>query len=279
MSARVPTADPDPGAPSRPPGALQYALAFAAVLAAWEALSRWLDNPVLPGPAAALAALVQLARSGPLAGHLLVSLGRVVAALGGSLALAWPLGLLMGRRPAADRLLSPVVDLLYPIPKVALLPVVIVLMGLGDLPKIFLIGIISFFQLLLPVRDAVRQINPVLIRSVVSLGAGEWALVRHVLLPAVLPPLFTALRIGVGTAVSVLFLTESFVTERGIGYYLVDAWSRLAYAEMFAAVIGMALLGLALYGVVDGLERWMCPWLWAGEQATGRLSSKKGGRV
>lgn len=276
MSAPAPTPASAPYGPSRPPGALQYALAFAAVLAGWEALSRLLDNPALPGPAAAFAALVRLARSGPLAEHLLVSLGRVVAALGGSLALALPLGLLMGRRPEADRLLSPVVYLLYPIPKVALLPVIIVLMGLGDLPKIFLIGIISFFQLLLPVRDGVRQISPVLIRSVVSLGAGEWALVRHVLLPAVLPPLFTALRISVGTAVSVLFLTESFVTERGIGYYLVDAWSRLAYAEMFAAVIGMALLGLSLYGVVDGLERWLCPWLRAGVGATGRLSSKGG---
>lgn len=260
------------------PAAVEYVLAFAVLLAGWEAVSRLLDSPVLPGPAAALAALVRLARHGPLAGHLLVSLGRVSAALGWSLALALPLGLWMGRRPAADRILSPLVYLLYPIPKVALLPVVIVLMGLGDLPKVFLIGIITFFQLLLPVRDAVRQVNPVLIRSVVSLGAREGALVRHVLLPAVLPPLFTALRISVGTAVSVLFLTESFVTERGIGYYLVDAWSRLAYAEMFAAVVAMAGLGLALYGAVDGLERWLCPWLRAGERAT-QEAAADGGRI
>lgn len=249
------------GGPARAASLGGYLAATLALLAGWEALSRALSSPALPGPGASAAALVATLRQGPFLEHLAVSFGRVAAALAWAVALGLPLGIAMGRYPRADRLLSPLAYLLYPIPKVALLPVLILLMGLGDFPKVFLIGLIAFFQMLLSVRDAVRHLSPLLLHSVRSLGAGEAAMWHHVLVPAVLPALFTSLRIGVGTAVSVLFLTESFVTERGIGYYLVDAWSRLAYAEMFAAVIGMAVLGLALYGMVDALERQLCPWV------------------
>jgi len=115
------------------------------------------------------------------------------------------------------------------------------------------------------VRDEAGGLRPELIYSVRSLGAGRRALFRFVYLPATLPAVLTALRISVGTAVAVLFFAESFATTSGLGYYIiVETWSRLAYAEMYAGVVAMSLLGLGLYFVIDGLERRLCPYLFAG---------------
>ncbi|MGD9405140.1 MAG: ABC transporter permease subunit, partial [Anaerolineae bacterium] len=108
------------------------------------------------------------------------------------------------------------------------------------------------------------NLRPELIASVRSLGAGRRALFRFVYLPACLPAVLTSLRVSIGTAVAVLFFAESFATTSGLGYYIiVETWGRLAYAEMYAGVVGMSLLGLALYFIVDRLQRHMCPWLTA----------------
>jgi ABC-type nitrate/sulfonate/bicarbonate transport system permease component len=81
-------------------------------------------------------------------------------------------------------------------------------------------------------------------------------------LPACLPAVLTSLRVSIGTAIAVLFFAESFATTSGLGYYIiVETWGRLAYAQMYAGVVAMSLLGLALYFVVDNLERRLCPWL------------------
>jgi NitT/TauT family transport system permease protein len=124
------------------------------------------------------------------------------------------------------------------------------------------ISLILFFQILVVVRDEAANLRPELIASVRSLGAGRRALLRFVYLPACLPSVLTSLRVSIGTAIAVLFFAESFATTSGLGYYIiVETWGRLAYAEMYAGVVGMSLLGLALYLVVDRLQRRMCPWL------------------
>jgi NitT/TauT family transport system permease protein len=164
--------------------------------------------------------------------------------------------------PAADRLFAPVIYLVYPIPKIVLLPVVLLLLGIGNLSKIFIIALILFFQILVVVRDEAANLRPELIASVRSLGAGRQAIFRFVYLPACLPAVLTSLRVSIGTAIAVLFFAESFATTSGLGYYIiVETWGRLAYAEMYAGVMAMSLLGLFLYLVVDRLERSFCPWL------------------
>jgi hypothetical protein len=101
-----------------------------------------------------------------------------------------------------------------------------------------------------------------LIASVRSLGAGRRAVFRFVYLPACLPAVLTSLRVSVGTAIAVLFFAESFATTSGLGYYIiVETWGRLDYAEMYAGVVAMSLLGLVLYFAVNILERRLCPWL------------------
>ena len=90
--------------------------------------------------------------------------------------------------------------------------------------------------------------------SVRSLGASRFDIYRHVVVPASLPDIFTALRIGTGTAIAVLFLAETIAGSDGIGYYIGDAWGKIDYPAMFAGIIGMALLGVGLYEALDALE-------------------------
>ena len=151
--------------------------------------------------------------------------------------------------------------MLYPIPKVVFVPVVLLLVGIGDLPKIVIIFIIRFFQVLVLVRDQAAALRPELIQSVRSLGAGRRALFRFVYLPASLPAVLTALRQSVGTAVAVLYVAELFATQKGLGYYIYYNGSTLFdYPAMYAGIVAMSLLGLGLYFTVDWLERRLCPW-------------------
>ena len=115
---------------------------------------------------------------------------------------------------------SPFIYLTYPIPKVVLVPVVLLFLGIGDLAKIVIIFLILFFQILVLVRDQAAALRPELIQSVRSLGAGRRALFRFVYLPASLPAILTGVRQSIGTAVAVLYVAELFATQRGLGYYI-----------------------------------------------------------
>jgi NitT/TauT family transport system permease protein len=160
-----------------------------------------------------------------------------------------------------NSLFSPVIYLLYPIPKVVFVPIVLLFLGIGNLAKIVLIFMILFFQILVLVRDQAASIRPELIQSVRSLGAGRRALFRFVYWPASLPAILTALRQSVGTAVAVLYVAELFATQYGLGYYIYYTGSTLFdYPAMYAGIVALSLMGLGLYFGVDWLERRLCPW-------------------
>lgn len=241
---------------------LGYAAATAVLLLGWALLALAVDSPALPGPATALAAFFD--QLPVLLPEMLVSAWRVLAALAIGTGLAVPLGLSMGRSPRLDSVFAPLLFLTYPVPKVVFLPVLLVLFGLGDSPKIALIALIVFFQVLVAARDAARAIPEASVLSVRSLGASGRQLFAHVVWPAALPEIFTALRVGTGTAIAVLFLAESIAGTDGLGWYIVDAWGRIDYPAMFAGIIALALLGVVLYEVLDAVELRTTRWRRAG---------------
>jgi NitT/TauT family transport system permease protein len=231
---------------------------------AWQALAWAVNRPILPGPLKVVAIFVT-ELGGELGAHALVSLWRVLASVFISVALAVPAGLILGQSPRLNRLFSPLIYLLLPIPKVVLVPVLLLFFGIGDLPKILIIFLILFFQILVLVRDQAAALRPELVDSVRSLGAGRRALFRFVYLPASLPAILTALRQSIGTAVAVLYVAELFATRRGLGYYIYLHGSTLFdYPKMYAGVLAMSLLGLGLYFAVDGLHRRLCRWQFSG---------------
>lgn len=241
---------------------LGYVGALLVLFVVWAGLAALVNSPALPGPVVALQTFV--AQWSEIWPEILVSFWRVLAAMTIGTILAVPLGLLLGRSPKADAVAAPIVFLTYPIPKVVFLPVLLVLLGLGNAPKIVLIALIIFFQILVTARDAAKAVPEPSVLSVRSLGANRLDIYRHVIVPAALPDIFTALRIGTGTAIAVLFLAESFAGSSGIGWYIVDAWGSIDYPAMFAGIIGMALLGVVLYEALDAVEGWATRWRRAG---------------
>jgi NitT/TauT family transport system permease protein len=234
--------------------------ALLGLVAIWQLLAMLIRQPILPPPTRVLPVFIQ-ELFGPLGQHVLASLFRVVASIALAVALAAPAGLVLGQSRRLNRLFAPFIYLTYPIPKVVLVPIVLLLLGVGDLPKIVIITMILFFQVLVLVRDAASAIRPELLISVRSLGAGRRGLFRFVYLPASLPAILTAIRQSIGTAVAVLYVAELFATRYGLGYYIYLQGSTLFnYPRMYAGVIAMSLLGLSLYFAVDAAERRLCRW-------------------
>jgi NitT/TauT family transport system permease protein len=237
----------------------QVLLTSLIALLVWQFIALLIQRDILPSP-------IQVAQSmvvnfGELSQHFVASALRVITSIIIAIALAVPAGLAMGQMPKVNRILSPLVYIVYPIPKIVFLPIILLFFGATDLSKVLTIVLILFFQILVPVRDDAASLRPELLNSVKSLGAGRRALFRFVYLPASLPAVLTALRLSVGTAVAVLYITETTATLLGLGYYIYLNYSTLFdYAATYAGAVSMGLLGLVLYFLIDWLERKLCPW-------------------
>ena len=231
-----------------------------ALLLIWQLIALIVNKPILPGPILVGQAFIEGLGQG-LAGHFLVSTWRVLASILLAVALAAPAGLMLGQSERLNRIFSPIIYMVYPIPKVVFVPIILLLFGIGDFPKIVIIFLILFFQILVLVRDSAASIEPKTLLSVRSLGAGRRALFRYVYFPASLPAILTALRQSVGTAVAVLYIAELFATRQGLGYYIyLNGNTLFNYPAMYAGVVAMSLLGLGLYFTVDRLEHRLSPW-------------------
>ena len=235
-------------------------IAALALLLVWQVLAMIVNLAILPAPLEVLRVFVRELANG-LSNHFVFSLWRVFAGMALSVLVAAPVGLAIGGSRALNRIFSPLIYLLYPIPKVVFVPVVILFLGIGDTAKIAIMFLILFFQIVVLVRDQAAGLPPQLIQSLHSLGAGRRALFRFVYLPASLPAILTALRQSIGTAVAVLYITELSATKYGLGYYIYYNGSTLLdYPAMYAGVLAMSLLGLGMYFTVDWLECKWCPW-------------------
>ena len=235
-------------------------LGFALVLLLWQLGSMALQKPFLPTPGASFAAFFEFLFYGEMGRHFLISSGRILCSILLAVVLAVPLGLAMGRINWLGRILNPIVYILYPLPKVVFLPIIVVLMGLGNWPKIFLITLVVFFQIVVVTRDAASSIPQASVQSMRSLNATPWQMFRHLILPGCLPQILTSLRITLGTAIAILFFAETFASFDGLGYFILDGMETREYPAMYAGIIGLALLGLCLYWLVDVLENRWCRW-------------------
>lgn len=236
-----------------------YLYGLAACIAIWHIVASVINLPIIPTPAAVIRTLSRIFLS-EISIHGLFSLWRITAGVLLSVFIGIPLGLCMGYFPRCDRTLSPLVYLSYPIPKIALLPIVMLLFGLGEWSKILMISLIIVFQVVVAVRDGIKGIPKEAYYPLYSLGAGLKDILCEILIPASLPKFLTTLRIAMATAISVLFFTETFGTQYGMGYFIMDAWLRVNYLEMYAGIVVLSCIGLALFGTIDWLERRFCHW-------------------
>jgi NitT/TauT family transport system permease protein len=223
---------------------------------AWQILAMVVRRAILPTPLVVLS-VFWTALPGKLGGHFLASLYRVVASIVISVVLAAPAGLALGQSRRLNRFFSPLIYLLYPVPKVVFVPIVLLFFGVGDGAKILLISTILFFQILVLVRDSAAALRPELLLSVRSLGAGRRALFRFIYLPASLPAVSRPC--GSRLAQPWRFsMSQSFCHRKGLGYFIFSPAARSLTTRDVRRILAMSLLGLGLYFGVDLAQKRLC---------------------
>ena len=236
-----------------------YALGFIYTNLIWAFLFILLDKPVIPNPVDVYASFSSFFQDG-LAVHMFVSLFRIFAGIAISLMLGITIGYLMTQSNKWSRVLTPLVYFTYPIPKTALLPIIMILFGLGDCSKVILIVLIINFQVIVTVRDGILNISKEYIDCANNYGASRMQTFWFVILPSVLPEVLTSIRLSIGTALAVLFFAEGYGTSMGLGYFILDAWSIIDYEKMFRGIIVLGLVGVSLFIIIDWLENRILDW-------------------
>jgi taurine transport system permease protein len=243
-------------------------ISLLALLVVWAIVAVLVNRPLLPPPWAVITAFIaDLPKE--LGIDILVSSRRILLSMLIATAAGVPLGLYLGQNRKWDKFVYPLVYTTYPIPKIALLPIIILFLGIGDVSKVFLISLILFFQVLVIVRDASRNIPAPYVLSLRSLGATRLQTLRYVYLPACLPATLTSLRMNVAISIAVLYLAESFATTAGLGYFIMDTWQRLDYDSMYAGVLAMSLIGAVAFIGLAYLENRWCRWTQVGKHKVG----------
>lgn len=225
----------------------------------WWVISLLIDRYSLISPIAVYRELPTLLH-GEMLQHLGASLQRVLLGLPIAFALGTLTAWLMYRFKGLGKALSAFTYLAYPIPKIALLPIVMLIAGLGDSGKITMIVLIVVFQIIVNIRDSLENIPKESFLIATSLGANQWKVFRHILIPAILPDLLSTLRVAIGTSISVLFVTETYGTDKGMGYFIIDAWMRFNYIDMYGGIVVLSISGFILFVVTDVLEMRWCKW-------------------
>jgi ABC-type nitrate/sulfonate/bicarbonate transport system, permease component len=234
-------------------------IGFLSFLILWELLHLLLNTHTIPSPWETVAYMFNV--PGELLKHCGASILRVTAAIGISMILGVPAGIALGVNQTCRSLFSPLLYFLYPVPKVAFLPVFMLLFGLGNTSKITLVIFIIVFQIMLSVRDGVDRIPDLYFKVMESFCVTGLQRYRYLILPAVLPQIFGGLRISIGISLASLFFAENYATTYGIGYFILSAWTKMNYVEMFGGILALGLVGVLLYKLLDRLELVCAPWL------------------
>lgn len=238
---------------------LSHIYAFIVLLLLWTLLHTYVGETMVPSPLEVLKTSINLLQTDFYL-HILYSIYRIIISIGISILIGVPIGIFIGMNKIANQIISPIIYLIYPIPKIAFLPIFMILFGIGEKSKIILMITIILFQMLIVTRDSVLQIDETVLMSAKIMKFSNLNLCFDVIIPAILPKLFSALRISVGISISALFFSENYATKYGIGYFIMNSWSMVDYKEMFVGVVALSLMALAIYKVIDLLEKITCPW-------------------
>ena len=235
-------------------------IGFLLVLAIWYIMHLFIDARLVPDPVDTMLKMAQLIVSGELLIHILSSLLRLLAAVSAALLLGTMTGVLMGLNKLTEKIMAPFMYVMFPVPKAALLPILFILFGLGDLSKIILIWLILFFQIGLSVYDAVKSIGDDIFLSAKTLRLNRFQLFRHVVLPAIMPSLLSSLKTSVGIGIAVLFFAETYATDQGLGYFIMNHWSLLNYEEMYSGILLLGAIGYFIFRCIDYLRFRLVKW-------------------
>lgn len=222
----------------------------------------------IPSPVEVYQNALVLFEKSSYANNIIVSLRRILLGFGAAALLGVLLGLIIGRYRLARHLIFPALEVLRPIPAIAWVPMAIMLWPSNEVSIVFITFLGSFFPILLSTIHGVTTVDKVLLRAARSLGAGEFALFREVILPGALPHIFTGFAVGMGVAWVSLIAAEMISGQFGVGYFTWEAYSLIQYADIVVGMITIGVLGLACSAAIRILGKIAMPWASLNSQET-----------
>lgn len=245
----------------RPQGWIGVAVfVFLIIIAEWGTQSGWISALTLPKPSDVLDTFRQLYSSGLLFEHLGPSLSRLAVGATFGVSIGVAVGVLIGLFSHIRSGLVPLVAAIFPIPKIALLPLFVIWFGIGEGSKYALIAFGTFTPTVVATYGAVDNVDRTLIRMGQSFGLSWWSIVRKIVLPGALPGILSGLRISLAIAIILLVAAEMLGAQYGIGAYILEAGSLYDLERLFAGVVILSLLGVIVSSVISFIERRMLEW-------------------
>lgn len=228
----------------------------------WEALPRlgWIDATFLPPFSDVLRTIAATTASGELVGHFLASGGRALAGFVIAIAIGVPLGLLIGWYRTLEEILNPLLEIFRNTAPLAILPVFVLILGMGETSKICMVIYSCVWPVILNTISGVRNVDPLLLRSARAMGLTPLKLFRKVVLPASVPTVFTGIRVAGAYAILVLIAAEMVGAKEGLGYLVNYSQFTFEIPKMYAGIITLALLGLGFNQVLVWVERYLTAW-------------------
>lgn len=232
------------------------------LLLAWEIAARTdtIDARLFPPPTLILARAGEMIADGTLLEHLGATVMRLAIGMSIGAVLGIIVGLAMGTSRALNAALGPMFSALYALPKIAILPLLLLIFGLTETPRILAVAISVFFVMQINTVAGVRQIDPKIHEAARAYGATGLRRFRLVILPGALPFIFSGLRIATGTAVIVITAVEFVASNTGLGYLIWNSWQLFQPQQMYVGLVTVAVLGAVLTGLFALLERLALPW-------------------
>lgn len=236
--------------------------AIVLFLTIWQLASQFelVDPSVIPPVTAVLSAIVDGFAGGKLLGNMLVSLQRSGIAFGIAVAIAIPLGLFMGSFRRFEETVDSLLQLFRQTSALAIYPIFILLLGLGEVSKVSIIGWAAFFPVLLNTISGVKLIDHRLIEMACVFGASRAAVFRRVVLPAATPAIFVGLRLGATISLLLLVAAEMIGAKKGLGFLILNAQYNFEIPLMFAAIVLLAAIGLAVNYALLLIQNRLCRW-------------------
>ena len=193
-------------------------------------------------------------------GHIGASLGRVLIALAVSIILGTALGIAMGWSKWFNAVFNPIITFLRPIPPIAWIPLMILWFGVGELPKILLIIIGTFFIIVINSSSGIRLIDTIYINVGTIYGANTWQMLRHVVFPASLPAIIAGIKTALGCGWGVVVASEMIASKKGLGFLIIRGSDSLDYPLVMIGMIFIGIIGALLSAAFSVLERRICVW-------------------
>lgn len=230
---------------------------LAAAVAVWELASRAgaVPSVFLPPPSAVAAELVRMVGSGELWRSLQASLFRIVTGFLIGTGTGVVVGTVAAVSPLAEAVVDPLVAATYPIPKIALLPLLVLWLGIGEASKVAVIAIGAFFPVAVGTLAGIRGTDPLLVRAATSLGASPLQVITKVRIPAALPVMFAGFRLAAGMSLLLVVSAEMIAAATGIGFTILHAGDLMQTSKLLAAIVVLSALGLLSTWGLQALER------------------------